>query len=67
MSASFAAVLLTVVLAPIRARACPFAHSERRQLTPAGRIDELVFARLKKLGLRHRRFAPMPSFAPRLP
>ena len=53
MSVSIAAVLLTAVLAadpaapltPVR----PYESSA--DLTPAGKIDELVFARLKKLGL----------------
>ncbi len=53
MSASFAAVLLTAVLAAEAVPVTPVRPFESpAKSTPAGKIDELVFARLKKLGLQ---------------
>ncbi len=50
---SLAAVLLTAVLGADPAADTPVRPFESpADLTPAGRIDELVFARLKKLGLQ---------------
>ncbi len=53
MSVSFAAVLLTSVLGADPAPVAPVRPFESpANLAPAGKIDELVFARLKKLGLQ---------------
>ena len=53
MSISLAAVLLTAVLGAEPAPVKPVRPIESpADLTPAGKIDELVFARLKKLGLQ---------------
>lgn len=50
---SFAAVLLTAVLGADPAPATPVRPFENAaELTPAGKIDELVLARLKKLGVQ---------------
>jgi hypothetical protein len=52
MSVSFAAVLLTAVISAGPGAAAPVRPFESpAALAPAGKIDELVFARLKKLGL----------------
>ena len=53
MSVSFAAILLTVVLGADPAPVAPVRPFESpADLAPAGKIDELVFARLKKARLR---------------
>jgi hypothetical protein len=53
MSVSFAAVLLTAVVGAEPAPSGPVRPFESpAALAPAGKIDELVFARLKKLGLQ---------------
>ena len=65
MPGSFAAVLLTVVLGtdPVPS-VSPFALSRApADLDSAGKIDELVFASMRRLSIRPRRFAPTPSLS----